>query len=190
MATIEKVVPFNKINLKDEIKTSKINYNGTEIELRNPTTNDIYDLIMITLQKANVNGFYNPYLIDIYFHLNLVYTFAKITFSAEDRADEFELYDKLNNSGLMQMIIDAISNSTYMELQRWVEDVAAESQKYNMSVPSLIKSVINDLPRQAEAAAEIINNFDPDKFSAVRDFAIAANGGRTITVSSNADKTE
>lgn len=191
MATIEKVIPFNKISLKSEVIVDKINYNGIELELRKPTTKDIYDLIMITLQKADVGGVYNPFLLDVYFHLNLIYAYTKINFSDDDREDEFELYDKLNNSGLMQMVIDAIPE--YSKLQRFVEDTVNAQSKYRSTIASAISQAITEIPQSMETAMEIVNNFDPSKWQAVQDFARAANGGRDIpgiTTSNSSDKTE
>ena len=52
--------------------------------------------------------------------------------------------------------------------------------KYNRSVVSLVQSLIHDLPSQAQAAMDIVNNFDKDKFQEVVNFAKAANGGREI----------
>ena len=40
--------------------------------------------------------------------------------------------------------------------------------------------VINNLPKNAEAAAKIVEQFNPERFKAVVDFARYANGGRDI----------
>ena len=44
----------------------------------------------------------------------------------------------------------------------------------------MLQSVIQDLPKNAQMAADIVNNFDKSKYQAVVDFATAANGGRNI----------
>ena len=45
---------------------------------------------------------------------------------------------------------------------------------------AFLTKVIQDLPKNAEAAAKIVDEFDPEKFQQVIDFATAANGGRPI----------
>ena len=45
---------------------------------------------------------------------------------------------------------------------------------------AFLTKVIRDLPADAEAAAKIVDEFDPEKFQKVIDFATAANGGRPI----------
>ena len=52
--------------------------------------------------------------------------------------------------------------------------------QYRNSATSLIRSIINDLPANAQAAADIVSTFDKDKYQEVINFATAANGGRNI----------
>ena len=52
--------------------------------------------------------------------------------------------------------------------------------EFNTTFAAVVKSIINDLPAQAEAMQNIVNTFDPEKYQAVIDFAKAANGGRAI----------
>ena len=54
------------------------------------------------------------------------------------------------------------------------------SLSYKSSAGALVSTFINDLPRQAEAAAKIIEQFDKNDFQQVLNFAKAANGGRDI----------
>ena len=44
----------------------------------------------------------------------------------------------------------------------------------------VITEIIDNLPLQAEQMQKIVDNFDPQKFQNVLDFAKAANGGREI----------
>ena len=64
--------------------------------------------------------------------------------------------------------------------KNYLEELITIKTKRNRSVVSLIESVISDLPKQAEAAMNIVNNFDKNKFQEVINFAQAANGGRPI----------
>jgi hypothetical protein len=51
---------------------------------------------------------------------------------------------------------------------------------YNTTAAGVIYNLFKELPAQAENLKEIIDNFDPQKYQAVVDFAKAANGGREI----------
>ena len=59
-------------------------------------------------------------------------------------------------------------------------EVKKEVVSYKQSVVSLVQGLINDLPKQAEAMKDIVDNFNPEKYQEVINFAKAANGGREI----------
>ena len=73
-----------------------------------------------------------------------------------------------------------IPDDEYKELLGYIEEQIEKDMQYNLSAASIIKSIVNDLPNQAQAAMDIVNNFDKSKFQAVVDFATAANGNRPI----------
>lgn len=52
--------------------------------------------------------------------------------------------------------------------------------RYRASVGAVLNNVINNLPKNAETAAKIVEQFNPEQFKAVVDFARYANGGRDI----------
>ena len=54
------------------------------------------------------------------------------------------------------------------------------STKNRLNIVTFLNKVMEDLPANAEAAAKIVENFDPNQFKAVVDFARYANGGRDI----------
>ena len=139
-----------------------------------------YDIVMITLQKAFEDGIYNPIKLDMYFHLNLVYMFTDLVFTDEDRADEWKLYDEMKSSGFMDQFLKHINPDEYKEMQEDIEEIAGLVMKYKSSTASVIRSLVDDLPANAEAAQRIVDSFEPEKYQAVIDFAKAANGGREI----------
>ena len=77
-------------------------------------------------------------------------------------------------------MIENISQEEYNELFEMVEKQVKMEMKYTTTAASILSKFVDDLPRNAEAAMKIVDNFDPDKFQAVKDFAKAANGGRDI----------
>ena len=177
MATINyKDLDINKI-----VVTNSFTWNEKEIEVVNCiSSDDKYDIVMITLQNSEEDGIYNPIKLDIYFHLYLVYTYTNIVFSDEDKADEFALYDALLTSGFMEEFLKHINIRDYTEMQDEIEKIVEMKMKYNVSAASIMKKFVDDLPANAEAAQQIVDNFDPSKYQAVVDFAKAANGGRNI----------
>jgi hypothetical protein len=141
---------------------------------------DKYDIAMITLQKSAENGIFNPIKLDIFYHLNLIYAYTDLEFSAEDREDELKLFDELESSGFMDEFLKVIDENEYKSILENIGDLEWSLTDYNKSAASVFKSFIEDLPANAEAAQAIVDNFDPSKYQAVVDFAKAANGNRPI----------
>ena len=167
-----------KLKLNDSIKTIE-KFPGVEVKQYLPTEDKI-DLIDITLQKAKEDGIYNPIKANMFFHLYLVYLYTNISFTDKQREDEYKLYDILVTNGVIDEVIAAMPESEYTDLLNKVIERIDIDLKYNTTAASVISKLINDLPRNAEAAQNIVDNFDPEKYKAVLDFAKAANGDRDI----------
>lgn len=174
-------VTYASLKLKVNTDISPVQYNESTIEvLKYLPIEDKASLINIVLQNTLVNNVYSPVLMDMYFHLYLVYLYTNITFTDKQREDEFKLYDTLKSNGLMDAIITAIPEEEYKMLYEYLNEEATKRMKAMRSAVGLIQSIIHDLPTQAQAAADIVNNFDKEKYQSVIDFAKAANGGRDI----------
>lgn len=168
-----------KLKLNTDVKT--FNFNGTEIEvLQYLPVEDKYDLLMITLQNSLEDGIYNPIKMDLFFHLYLVFLYTNISFTDKQKEDPFKLYNVIKSNGLLDLVLTNISEEEYSTLFKFLEEISKVKTKYNRSVIGLIQSLIHDLPTQAKAMESIMENFDPEKFQNVLDFAKAANGGRDI----------
>jgi len=118
----------------------------------------------------------------MYFNLYLVYLYSDIVFSDEDREDEMRLYDELESSGLLERIVDKIPDSEYNILIKYLEDMEKSSLSYKHSAAAMVQKLIVDLPKNAEAAAKIVQDFDPEKYKEVVSFAQHANNNRPIPI--------
>ena len=175
------MISYANMKLKVVNTTHDFNFNGNTIKVLDYLPiEDKYDLIMITLQKSLENGYYNPLKLDMYFHLNLIYLYTDINFTDKQREDENKIYDNIKSNGLLDAFLQDFNEEEYNELFSILEDTKNEILNSKRSVSSLIQSFINDLPKQAEAVQNIIDNFDKEKYQNVIDFAKAANGGRDI----------
>ena len=168
-----------KLKTDDSVKIFKIN--DTEIEvLKYLPIEDKYDLISITLQNSKENGIYNPIKLDMYFHLYLVYMYTNINFTDKQKENESKLYDTLKSNGIIDSLLDTIEESEYNDLISFMEEQVEWELKYTTTAASLISKIVDDLPKNAQAAMDIVENFDKTKFQEVVDFAQAANGGRPV----------
>ena len=163
-------VSFNELNLSlnNEVKTFSFNDKEIEVKQHLSTVNK-NDLIQIALQKSYENGLYNEILSDVYFHLNIIYLYTNIDFTDEDRADELELYDKLNESNLIAQVLTNMNQDEYNSLVDIMNTEIRNRIKYNNSAAAVLQSFIQDLPANAAAATEIVNGWDAEKFQSVQD---------------------
>lgn len=174
-------INYSDLNLKVNNELTLYKWNGKDIELKKYlNAEDKYDIVMITLQKAKENGYYNPIKLDIFFHLNLIYSYTNLIFTDSEREDEFKLYDEMKSNGFIAEFLKHINPDEYKEMMENIEEIAKVSIQYEISTASILRNFIEDLPANAEAAQQIVENFDPQKYQAVVDFAKAANGDREI----------
>lgn len=168
-----------KLKVDSEVKIVDINGNNVEV-LQYLPVDDKYSLINITLQKAKEGAIYNPLKKDMFFHLHLIYMYTNISFTDKQREDESKLYDTLVSNGVLDKIIEAIPENEFNLLYSYLNDQEQEILKFRNTVGGALTEIIQNLPIQAEEMQKIVDNFDPQKFQNVLDFAKAANGGRDI----------
>ena len=168
-----------KLKPKEEVKT--FDFNGVTIEVKQYLPIDEkYDLISIALQKAKEDNIYNELKLDMYFDLYLVYLYTNVTFTDKQKEDEAKLYDALQSNGFFTKMIEVFNEEEYDDLVKYIELQKRLEMTYNTTAAGVIYNLFKELPAQAENLKEIIDNFDPQKYQAVVDFAKAANGGREI----------
>ena len=181
-------VSYANMKLKTNTAVNTFEFCGQKIEvLKYLPATDKYDLLMITLQKSLEGNIYNEFKLNLYFELNLVYMYTNISFTEKQREDEFKLYDTLRSNGFFELFYEALDDKEYEELFDQIAELKVTMEKSKGSVAGIISNIIEDLPANAEAAAKIVENFDPSQFQAVVDFARYANGGRDINTNQPMD---
>ena len=168
-----------KLKLQEDVKTFMIE--DKEIEVKQYLSiNDKIDLIDITMQKSKEDKIYNPVKLDMYFHLHLVYLYTNITFTEKQREDEYKLYDLLNTNDIINKVIENIPEIEYESLFDLMEDKIEVEMNYKTTAAAMIENLLEQLPRSANTAADIMNSIDTSSMDNVIAFAKAINAGRDI----------
>lgn len=174
-------ISYASLKIKPDLSTKIFNFEGKEIEIYNYLDiNNKYDLIMITLQKAEEDGIYNPLKLEMYFHLHLIYLYTNLSFTDKQKEDESKIYDSLKSSGFIYQFLNELNDDEYNFLFEMLEETKNELMSYKNTTGSIIKNIIQDLPKNAQIASEIIDSFDKEKYQEVINFAKTANGNRDI----------
>ena len=168
-----------KLKTQEEIKTFKVEDKEVEVK-QYLSINDKIDLIDITLQKSKENRIYNPIKIDMFFHLHLVYLYTNITFTDKQREDEYKLYDTLHSNGIINNVLENIPEIEYETLFELMQERIEIEMEYNTTAAAMIENILDQLPRSANTAAEIMNSIDLSSMDSVISFAKTLNADRDI----------
>ena len=172
---------YEELNLKIDNSFSTAIVAGKEIKvLKYLPIQDKIDLVQIALQKSFENGIYNQMKLEMYFNLYIVYMYTDLEFTDIEKESEEKLYDELESNHVFLDVIGAMDDDEYDNLVNFLEIMEKKNVKYKKSVAALLATFIQDMPKNAETAAKIVDTFDPEKYKNVVDFAKAANGGRPI----------
>jgi len=163
-------ITFDSLELKSNTSVKELEYNGSKIEVKQYLPiEDKNDLIQITLQKAKENGTYNVVKLEMYFNLHIVYLYTNLSFTDEQKENESELYDLLENNGIINAVVNAIGEKEYETLYNFLMDMKESDMQYNTTMASIIKSLITDLPANAQAAVDMVNSITPENFQNIQD---------------------
>lgn len=170
---------YKDLNLKTQNQTRTISIQGQDINiLQYLPVRDKNDLVQIALQSARENGVVNEIKLEVFFNLFIVYFYTDLVFSDEEKSDPFQLYDELQSNGVLTRILGAMSEHEYGSLVDYLDEMRGSQDVYENSAAGVIRMFIQDLPKNASDAAEILKNVDLSKYEQVTKFAEAANGGR------------
>lgn len=174
-------ISYSSLKLKKNTNIETFNFADKEIEVLQylPFQNKM-DLIEIALQKSKFEGFYNPLLIDMYFHLNMVYLYTNITFTEKQREKEDELYDICVSTGLLNKVIEKIPESEYQTLMDYMSEYLRDKIAFERTTFGSILKFLEELPKKVEHSGELIKNFNPEEFQEVMNFVKAINNGNDI----------
>ena len=168
---------FDELNLVNQELKTVINVNDKEIEIKHYLPIEKKNnLIQIAIQQSTYeNGFINDILFDTYMHLYIVFFYSNLEFTDEQKENALDTYDILQSNGLISEIEAGIPKEEYEELLDFAETYLEQVRKYNVSVVSIINSIIGQLPQQIEKVTEVVNNIDPNKYKEIIDFAKGGN---------------
>lgn len=174
-------VTYASLKLKVDNSVETFDFNGNTIEvLKYLPIQDKYDLITMTLERAEEEGVYNPVMMEAYFHLYLVYMYTNLTFTDKQREDELKLYDTLQSSGFITQMLEKISEVEYNTLYTYLEETAEYLIEYKNTLKYFAQNLLSDMAGKLDGLQNMINEVDEGKYAQAIDFAKALNGGREI----------
>lgn len=169
-------ISYGSLKLKVKNDTDTFEFGGKQVEvLKYLPAPDKYDLIHVSLQKSKNHdtGLYDEFLLDVFFHLNLVYMYTNLTFTENQRDDELKIYDCFKSNGFFDAFLKVMPEEEYNELWEMMNLIKAETVQYESGAAAVLKKFVTDLPANAEAAANFMSNFKEEDYQHAMQFANA-----------------
>lgn len=169
-------VPFSKLKAEknQEIKTVEINGQVIEVKQYLPS-NDKLELISNVINTAaNVKegmNFANPVLIDICGTLEIIYAYTNISFTEKQKEDPTKLYDLLDNSGIIDAIINLIPEIEYNFVIDGIEQSVESVYTYHNSFLGILETIKEDYSDMELDASKIQSmlNGNPEELGFLKD---------------------
>ena len=165
-------INYKDLGLTVDKSRSTFDFNGVEIEISNYLpVKDKYDLIMIAAQKSYEETYFNTFKLKMYLDLYCVIMYTNILFSKEEMEDELHLYDELVSSGFMSAFKNAFDEDEYESLFNYITAIAKAVTEGSRSAGAVLRTIIQDLPKNAEAAVKVLKDINPDQFKELMNMA-------------------
>lgn len=167
-------ITFNDLKKEQPIKIKMIKINDKEIEIKQYLSiNDKLNLISRVLEltvAGNQYPFANPVQIDVFTTLEIIYAYAGIAFSEEQKENPAQLYDELEEQDLINIIISAIPQTEYEFLLEGIDKTIKSYYKYRNSAKGIIEDITADYSNLDLDATEIQKKIgDPNNMALLKD---------------------
>lgn len=167
-----------KLNISKGIKVIK--FGGDEISVKQYLpAKDKNSILEIAMQEADQGTILNTFALDIIFHTYIVIKYTDIIFTNEEKEDIFDLYDKLESQGLIDLILSAIPEEEYNDLRKNLLEMVNNYVNYRNSARALVEQLTFFAPQAAEKVQEIAKEFDSEKLQQIIQLADASGMNNT-----------
>lgn len=127
-------VKYSELKLSINNEQSPILINGQEILIKNYLPVDKKAAVVsLSTRGANVNGIIDEILMDAYLHVLIVENYTNIDFSEGELEDILKIFDELQSSGSLDIIIGSLDPSEYNSIFDAAEKTKNAINEYNRS---------------------------------------------------------
>lgn len=166
-------VSFKNLGLKVNQDVTIMEFNGQQIEVKQylPVADKLEFIGRVVSFMANDdNNFDNPLKREVYFNLELLYTYTNINFTDKLKEDHTKLFDMLNCSGLLGQVIACIPSDEYQNLVVATYNTIQAYYQYRSSALGIMDSISADYTNISMEGEELNRKFaDPNTLGLVKD---------------------
>ena len=168
-------ISYTKLGInKEELnKVQTVEYNGQTIEVKQylPVI-EKSELITRVLNNSvdENNGYYHLLKMDMYLALEIVYAYSNISFTEKQKEDPMKLYDMLNASRVLNLIIGLVPEGEFYYLNKTVHEMANNIVAYRNSAMGIMERITTDYSNLDLDASAIQKELaDPNNMTLLKD---------------------
>lgn len=162
---------FSEINVTTSGPKTLL-YNGKNIAVKQylPLV-DKMNILEMVIQTADAGTILNTLVLDAIFEVYLLFKYTDIEFTEEEKKDVLNIYDTLENTGLIEEVIKTIPESEYKLLRDNLELMIGDYKDYRNSAKGCVDAISIFAPTAAEKFNEEVEKIDTEKLENVTNLA-------------------
>lgn len=168
-------ISYNKLGItKDELnKVQTVEYNDQTIEVKQylPIAEKSELITRVLNNSVDENtGYYNLLKLDMNLGLEIVYAYSNISFTEKQKEDPMKLYDMLNASKVLNLIIGLVPDGEFYYLNKTTHEMANNIVTYRNSAMGIMEAISADYSNLDLDATDIQKKLnDPDNMALLKD---------------------
>lgn len=168
-------ISYNKLGItKDELnKVQTVEYNDQTIEVKQylPIAEKSELITRVLNNSVDENtGYYNLLKLDMNLGLEIVYAYSNISFTEKQKEDPMKLYDMLNASKVLNLIIGLVPDGEFYYLNKTTHEMANNIVSYRNSAMGIMEAISADYSNLDLDATDIQKKLnDPDNMTLLKD---------------------
>lgn len=168
-------ISYNKLGItKDELnKVQTVEYNDQTIEVKQylPIAEKSELITRVLNNSVDENtGYYNLLKLDMNLGLEIVYAYSNISFTEKQKEDPMKLYDMLNASKVLNLIIGLVPDGEFYYLNKTTHEMASNIVAYRNSAMGIMEAISADYSNLDLDATDIQKKLnDPDNMTLLKD---------------------
>lgn len=168
-------ISYNKLGItKDELnKVQTVEYNDQTIEVKQylPIAEKSELITRVLNNSVDENtGYYNLLKLDMNLGLEIVYAYSNISFTEKQKEDPMKLYDMLNASKVLNLIIGLVPDGEFYYLNKTTYEMANNIVAYRNSAMGIMEAISTDYSNLDLDATDIQKKLnDPDNMALLKD---------------------
>lgn len=165
---------YSDLKVKKNNEQKEIVWNDNTIKVKQYLP-IIYKLEIITnaVQEGFSADVYISKAVEAIANVFTVFYYTDLEFTQEEKNNLFILYDEMYSSGLLDTIFAAIPKEELEEIYEGVYTFQRAKEETRLSISATIRELIETLPQNFEEIGKMVENFDPEQYQKVLDFAKA-----------------